>query len=54
MNHGWKNHKRMKRTSKQKNGGGNTWKMNTVGNETKQQDRMQTLPAEHLKARKNR
>jgi hypothetical protein len=33
---------------------GNTRKMNIVGNETKQQDRMQTLPAKHLKQRKNR
>jgi hypothetical protein len=49
MNRGWKNHERKKRTSKQKNARGNTRKKNTIGNETKQQDRMQTLPAEHLR-----
>jgi hypothetical protein len=54
MNRGWKNHEFKKQTSKQKNGGGNTRKMNIIGNEIKQQDQMQTLPAKHLKERKNR
>jgi hypothetical protein len=54
MNRGWKNHERKKRTLKQKNGEGNTQKTNTLGNETKQQDRMHTWPAEHPEQRKNR
>jgi hypothetical protein len=53
-NRGWKNHERKRRTSKQKNGGGNMRKTNTLRNETKQQDRMHTWPAEHLEEWKKR
>jgi hypothetical protein len=54
MNRGWKNHEWKNRTSKQKNGRGNMQKTNILRNETKQQDRMHTWPAEHLKERENR